>query len=99
MKCYSVLQIGEYHLNHCDDYLVLEEIGTQKLLCAIMDGCTMAPDSYFASTLVGKLLRKIAKNHAYKELYAPAQAPDIQSLLKMVMEELFHELTIAKNQL
>ena len=31
-----------------------------------MDGCTMAAESYFASTLIGKILRKIAKEIAYK---------------------------------
>lgn len=61
MKIYTALQMGEYHLNHCEDYLFVGGIGNDKLLCAVMEGCTVATDSYFASTLVGKLLRKIAK--------------------------------------
>jgi hypothetical protein len=62
MKIYSVLQRGEYHLNNCDDQLFIDEIGNDKVLCAVMDGCTMAKDSYFASTLVSRLLRKISRS-------------------------------------
>lgn len=61
MKTYSALQIGDYHLNNCEDYLFIGDIGNDKILCAVMDGCTMGTDSYFVSTLTGKLLRKIAK--------------------------------------
>ena len=32
MKIYSALQIGDYHVNHCEDYL-LERLETTKL-CA-----------------------------------------------------------------
>jgi hypothetical protein len=98
MKIYSVLQIGEYHLNHCEDYLVIEEIGSNRLLCAVMDGCTMGIDSYFAATLVGKVLRKIAKTKGYMELYG-AVPVDIETMLKSIIKELFSELNITKQQL
>jgi hypothetical protein len=49
MKIYTTLQIGEHHTNHCEDYLIIEEVGKNKLLCAVMDGCTMGTDSYFAA--------------------------------------------------
>lgn len=100
MKIYSALQKGEYHLNNCDDQLFIGEIGNDKLLCAVMDGCTMAKDSYFASTLVGRLLRKISKSIGYKELYSKAPPPDdIDIYLKTILEELFKELRDAKNLL
>ena len=57
MNIYTTLQIGELHTNHCEDYFITAEIGKNKLLCAVMDGCTMGTDSYFAATLTGKLLR------------------------------------------
>lgn len=69
MKIYSALQIGDYHLNNCEDYLLVHDIGTDKILCAVMDGCTMGTDSYFAATLTGKILRKIVKKTGYEELY------------------------------
>lgn len=100
MNIYSTLQIGDYHINHCEDYLFVGEIGNDKILCAVMDGCTMAIDSYFASTLVGKLLRKIALEKGYKELYnLEVISKDIDNCLKSILRELFKELIITKNQL
>jgi hypothetical protein len=99
MKVYTALQIGEYHLNHCEDYLFVEDIGSSKILCAVMDGCTMATDSYFVSTLVGKLLRKIVREKGYKELYNLEPFNDIDSYLKSIVKQLFQELNTIKNQL
>lgn len=64
-----------------------------------MDGCTMGTDSYLASTLVGKLIRKIAKEKGYKELYHKEPDADIDDYLKSVIKDLFKELNIIKNQL
>ncbi|UOQ51820.1 protein phosphatase 2C domain-containing protein [Hymenobacter cellulosivorans] len=99
MKIYSALQIGEYHTNHCEDYVFVGDIGSDKILCAVMDGCTMATDSYFVSTLVGKILRKIAKERGYQELYQPDTANNIDIYLKSVVASLFNELNLAKEQL
>ncbi len=99
MKIYSALQIGEYHLNHCEDYFFTGQIGTDKILCAVMDGCTMATDSYFASTLVGKILRKITVEKGYKELYSSDPAVDIDSCLKSILSQLFKELNTTRSQL
>jgi len=99
MNIYSTLQMGEYHLNHCEDYLFIGDIGDDKILCAVMDGCTMAIDSYFASTLVGKLLRKIAKEKDYQEIYAGEVHDNLDSYLKSIVSELFKELVIVRQQL
>ncbi|MFT3704143.1 MAG: protein phosphatase 2C domain-containing protein [Agriterribacter sp.] len=99
MKIYSVLQIGEYHINHCEDYLFVGEIGNGKTLCAVMDGCTTAIDSHLISTLVGKLLRKIVKEKGYKDLYNPEAIDNLDSYLKSILKDLFKELNIIKGQL
>ncbi len=99
MKTYTALQIGDYHTNYCEDYLVTVSIGSDKLLCAVMDGCTNGTDCYFISTLVGKLLRKIAKEKSYRELYAPEPDKNIEDALKSILQELFSELKQLKNQL
>jgi hypothetical protein len=99
MRIYTALQIGEYHTNHCEDYLFAGDIGEDKILCAVMDGCTMGTDSYFASTLVGKLLRKIAQEKSYKELYGLEDHPDLDIYLKSILQELFRELKIIESQL
>jgi hypothetical protein len=100
MQIYSTLQIGDYHLNHCEDYLFTGTIGSDKILCAVMDGCTNGVDSYFISTLVGKLLRKIILQKNYEELYHSASTiTDNDAYLKSILRELFKELVIVKNQL
>ncbi len=96
MTIYTTLQIGELHTNHCEDYLITAEIGKDRLLCAVMDGCTMGTDSYFAATLTGKLLRKISKEHSYKEFYSKESA-GLQLTLENITRQLFEELRSAKN--
>ena len=59
----------------------------------------MGSDSYFVSTLTGKLSRKIVKEKGYKELYKLENHIDIDDYLKSIIKELFKELTLIKNQL
>jgi len=98
MKIYTTLQKGEYHLHHCEDYLFLDKINPHTTVCAVMDGCTMGTDSYFISTLTGKILRKIIKAKSYTDFHTPAViSPAAQ--LKDIMHQLFDELNILRNQL
>ena len=100
MKIYSALQIGDYHTNHCEDYLFIDSLGKNKYIAAVMDGCTMGTDSYLASTLIGKLLRKIIKSRNYQALYAVTPVADtLEVILKSILAELFCELVAVKNQL
>jgi hypothetical protein len=99
MRIYKALQKGEHHLNYCEDYFYVGEIGDDIVLCAVMDGCTMATDSYFASTLVGKLLRKITKEKSYKEFLGFESFHTPEKYLKAILAELFKELSLIKNQL
>ncbi|MFT3823058.1 MAG: protein phosphatase 2C domain-containing protein [Chitinophagaceae bacterium] len=100
MNIYTALQIGDYHLNYCEDYLFTGNIGKDKMLCAVMDGCTMGTDSYFAATMVGKLLRKIVKEKDYKEFYGVEFSDQtIDEYLKSILSELFRELIMVKGQL
>lgn len=98
MKIYTTLQKGEYHLHHCEDYLFFDNINPDTVVCAVMDGCTMGTDSYFISTLIGKILRKIVKAKSYADFYTPSPAsPAVQ--LKDIMHQLFTELNKIRNQL
>ncbi|OQP45705.1 protein phosphatase 2C domain-containing protein [Niastella populi] len=96
MRIYTTLQIGALHTNHCEDYFITAEIGKNRLLCAVMDGCTMGADSYFAATLTGKLLRKISKEHSYKEFLSKESA-GLEQTLEKITRQLFEELRCAKN--
>ncbi len=98
MKIYSTLQIGSFHLNHCEDHQITGTIGKNKLLVAVMDGCTMGEESVFASILLGKILKSIARKHDYLDFKTPQQ-PGLKRLLKEILNEVFAELKRIKNQL
>jgi len=99
MNIYSAIQIGDYHINHCEDYLITKKIGNNTILCAVMDGCSTAMDSHFASTLIGKLLRKVSIEFGYKELYEKSdKLANIENDLKEIIT-VFQELISVKNQL
>lgn len=98
MQMFQTLCIGQHHSNHCEDYLLSAPLGTTRHLYAVLDGCTMGNESYFASTLCGKILNKIALERSYLELKQPAQ-PELQLEVKTVVQRLFQELKLIKNQL
>lgn len=98
LKIYELSHIGQFHLNHNEDFLVSEEAGEGRTMIAVMDGCSSGTDSHFASTLIGKLLRKIAKQEAYRE-YAEKNTKGLQSQLEDMTVQLFEELSILTNQL
>ena len=64
---YEISKIGEFHTNHNEDSSSITEIGEDKIMIAVMDGCSMGKESHFASTLIAKLLRKIGKEISFKE--------------------------------
>ncbi|WP_166920366.1 protein phosphatase 2C domain-containing protein [Flavobacterium poyangense] len=100
MKIYSAIQIGDYHKNNCEDHLYVGEYGKNKILCAVMDGCTTALESHFASTLVGKILKKICIEKGYKEFIEKNEIQlNIEDHLKSILQELMVELKTVKNLL
>lgn len=75
-------------------------MGSGKLCLAVMDGCTTAIESHFASTLVGKVLRKIGQTRIYKEYHQiVASSASLDETLQTIVTELFQELNVIKNQL
>lgn len=97
-RLFQLSHIGEFHVNHNEDFLIAEEIGKTRLLIAVMDGCSNGTHTYFASTLIGKLLRKIAKQEAYRE-YVERKILTIEIQLKRVAHQLFHDLSNLNRQL
>lgn len=98
MRIYELLQIGEFHTNHCEDYIITVGLGDSKFLCAIMDGCSNGIDSHLPSTITGKLLRKIGKEIDYLAFLEKSEKP-LKDLLKEILRKLFEELKIVKNHL
>ncbi|MDW9382764.1 protein phosphatase 2C domain-containing protein [Chryseobacterium sp. JV558] len=99
MKLYSTLQIGDYHINHCEDDLLIKKIGSDKIVCAVMDGCSTAMDSHFVSTLFGKILRKVIIEAGYRTLYEKDNEHSLEQELKEIIKGLFNELKFIKNHL
>lgn len=98
MKIYTSLNIGEFHINNCEDYLIVETIGRNKKVIAVFDGCSMGKDSVFAAMLFGKILRKITKKKFYEEFVANEIA-DLKVQLREIVKELFTEVKQIKNNL
>lgn len=98
MNIYSAIQIGEYHTNQCEDHLMIKKIGSDKIICAVMDGCSTALDSHFASVLIGKILRKATIEKGYRDLYETSPE-SIDEELKDIMRTVFRELSVVKKQL
>ncbi len=98
MKFYELSHIGEFHTNHNEDFLVSEEAGKSRQLIAVMDGCSSGTDSHFASTLIGKLLRKIAKQESYEE-FAKNVTKELKDQLEQVSLNLFEEFSNINRQL
>jgi len=94
MKVYKTLTIGEFHKNFCEDYLISAEYGKNKQLFAVLDGCSMGNESYFAATLTGKILKKIAQ-----ELFHTDVPKDLKTDLKEILKQIFENLKNFRNQL
>lgn len=97
MHIHTLLRIGAFHTNHCEDFTFTAQTSKNRLLIAVMDGCTMSDESHFAANLCGKLLRKIAVQLEYEHLKNPPM--DLKQELKYIMQRLMDELAAAKNQL
>ena len=98
MKIYQIIKIGEHHVNFCEDYALVEEIGDDKLIAAVMDGCSMGKESHFAATLIGKILQKAAKEMSYR-LFLEKQNWSVKTVLKEVFRKAFQELQFLQNHL
>lgn len=84
-------QIGTHHVNHNEDAWVTEDLTDRHLLLAVMDGCSMGTDSHFASTLVAKVLRNIARQ-TNQRTFAERRQPTSGELLRGTFEQLFTNL-------
>jgi hypothetical protein len=99
MKIYTTLNIGEFHTNHCEDFLIVESLGSDKKLIAVFDGCTMAKESVFASNLFGKILRSIAKRKFYEEFVTSGAITNLRDELKGIIKNLIEEIKHIKSRL
>lgn len=96
----QITRIGAFHTNHCEDYVIAADIGNSRKVIAVFDGCTMGEESHFAATLLGRLIRKIAKAEFYRAYLASETGErKLEDLLEWVVQQLFTLLIEAKNSL
>lgn len=95
MKIFKCSKIGEYHINHNEDDIIETQIGEDKIVFAIMDGCSMGKESHFASTLVKKLIRKISNELHFKE-FAEKKSYRISDVQILLLEKIFNDLKLIK---
>jgi hypothetical protein len=100
MKIYTLLRKGEMHPVFCEDFLVNLDIDRYFYVGAVLDGCSSATDSHFASALLGKILKKTAQILPYQAFYqAQVESLAPAELGKWILKNVFMELQIARNQL
>jgi hypothetical protein len=98
MQKYTVSTIGTFHTNNNEDASVLAEMGDDRVLIAVMDGCSMGKESHFAATLMAKLLRKMAKEISYKA-FVKKQVATSRETLQEIVKTLFTNLKAIKQEL
>lgn len=98
MKLYEFSTIGTFHTHHNEDAFTSNEIADDILLIAVMDGCSMGIESHFASTLIAKILRKIAKELYFKSFVKPYDK-SLSDYLEEILKRLFEELKEIKFRL
>jgi len=61
VKIFQLNKPGRIHDVHSEDHVFLRELPDDWIIGAVMDGCSSGRDSYFPSTLFGKILEKSCK--------------------------------------
>lgn len=84
-------RIGSHHTDHNEDACVTEELTDRHVMIAVMDGCSAGTDSHLASTLVAKILRKIARQ-TNQRTFAERRQPTVNELLRDTLRTLFADL-------
>jgi hypothetical protein len=84
-------QIGTHHTDHNEDAFLTAEITDRHLLLAVMDGCSSGTDAHFATGLIAKVLRRIAKQTNLRS-FAERTSPTTEQLLKDTLRTLLADL-------
>lgn len=98
MQVFQYTQIGQHHTNNNEDAVIFYEISKSRILLAIMDGCSSGSDSHFASQLIAKTLRKIAKDISY-QIFVTKKIEPLNFTLRHVAQSLFHTMATTNRQL
>ncbi len=98
MQIYSLLKIGSFHTNFCEDFLFHFHFNDQYHIAAVLDGCSMGKDSHFASALLTKILRKNALALSYQDLRKPLNVTE-KELAHLLLKYCWKDFQYFKNML
>lgn len=97
LHIFTTLKRGYTHPLFCEDFLFTHSLGQRYTVAAVMDGSTMGTTSYFASTLVAKLLNKVCITLVHQPGFQELQQASV--IGKALVQQLFQELKQARKQL
>ncbi|MGD9329507.1 MAG: protein phosphatase 2C domain-containing protein [Cyclobacteriaceae bacterium] len=95
MKIYQLNKTGKLHETHTEDYVMVEKAGNDWIIAAVFDGCSSGEESFFASALYGKILRKSCKMLPFLRKIRPEfdlQHMDASFIGKFLLNQVFDDL-------
>ncbi|MFW5982862.1 MAG: protein phosphatase 2C domain-containing protein [bacterium] len=98
MNIHEYTAIGNAHRDHNEDSSFVFTEDNEFVVLAVMDGCSSGTESYFASGLIRKLLKKNVKQLAYLG-FVKKEFPEKEVLLKTLLFAVFEDLKQIKQSL
>ncbi len=95
MKIFQLNKTGKLHDTHTEDYVLVENISHDWIIAAVFDGCSSGEESFFASALYGKLIRKSCKLLPQLGKIRPEfnlQEIDASFIGKFILNQVFDEI-------
>jgi hypothetical protein len=95
MNIYQLNKTGKLHDNHTEDYVFVEKVSSDWIIAAVFDGCSSGQESFFASALYGKILRKSCKMLPLLERIEPEfslQKVDDSFIGRFILNQVFDDL-------
>ncbi len=91
MNSHQISTIGTFHINHNEDSLTLNHLNQNRVVLAVLDGCSMGTESHFASCLIAKVIRKVTKEVSYRA-FAKKSEKTTATYLKVILQQIFGEV-------
>jgi len=95
MNIYRLNKTGKLHDTHTEDYIFVEKVSSDWIIAAVFDGCSSGQESFFASALYGKILRKSCKMLPLLERIKPEfslQQINAEFIGKFLLNQVFDDL-------
>jgi serine/threonine protein phosphatase PrpC len=101
MKVDTLLKRGHIHTEFCEDAVYHTAVSEQWMIGAVFDGCSSGKESYFASSLTKKLLKKACKTLPYLAKIQPELSIINQTakyIGEFILSQVFSDLKTISNR-